>query len=129
MDSLPGKYRFQVRAFLIVVLAVSITAILVGWIGGLLYHTPAGQVEPRVIPYDWTGRSIGAGLVAGAISFLLLLNLDQNIGSSMGKDGQPYAHIPDIGRKAIARLIRVVIGICVLLFLFMLAWLWMGYHG
>ena len=129
MDNLPSKYRFQIRTFLIVILALSVLAILGGWIGGLLYRAPAGQVVLRTIPYDWTGRAIGTGLVAGAISFLLLLNLNKNIGGSMNKTGQSYSHTPGTGRKVVARVIWIVVGVCVLLFLFMFAWLSTVFHG
>ena len=124
MDNLPGKYRFQIRNFFIIVLALSVLALLVSSITAIVTK-PSGYVAP----YDWIGRMFGLGLVAGAISFLLLLNLDKNIGRAMNKDGQTYVHIPGTGRRAITRVIWIVIGVCILLFLYMFAWLSAGFRG
>ncbi len=130
MNNLPGKYRFQIRTFLIIILALSILAIVVSRVvASLWYRTPPGQIVPQTIPYDWTGRLFGCGLIVGASSFLLLLNVDKNIGRAINKDDQSYTHTPGTGRKIVARIIWIVVGVCILLFLFMFAWLSAGFHG
>ena len=109
MDNLPTRHRFQIRTFLTIILAVSILAILVSSTTAI-----ATKSSGYIAPYDWIGRLFGGGLIGSIISFLLLLNLDRNIGRAMNKDGQFYTHTPSTSRKVIARVIWIVIGIFVL---------------